>query len=78
MHTQFDLMAHPAELQLPLWVHHPRLPCAGCRFGARLFFAGLRGLARLCTYTSSVLSVISGALSFTVPCRQGCRATLAQ
>jgi hypothetical protein len=31
-----------------------------------MFFSWLRGLARLCTYISSILSVLSGALSFTV------------
>lgn len=36
------------------------------RTASRLFFAWLRGLARLCTYVSSLLSVVSGALSFTV------------
>ncbi|KAF8068396.1 hypothetical protein HT031_002085 [Scenedesmus sp. PABB004] len=36
------------------------------RAASRLFFAWLRGLARLCTYLSGLLSVVSGALSFTV------------
>lgn len=36
------------------------------RGASKLFFTWLRGLARLCTYVSSLLSVISGALSFTV------------
>jgi 1,4-dihydroxy-2-naphthoate octaprenyltransferase len=40
--------------------------CLFGRAGSRLFFAWLRGLARLCTYVSSLLSVVSGALSFTV------------
>lgn len=52
-----DLAAHPPSCL-------PRLSVG--RAGARLFFAWLRGLARLCTYVSSLLSVISGALSFTV------------
>jgi hypothetical protein len=52
-------------------------PCNGCLFACRIvyfprrtaafiFFSWLRGLARLCTYISSILSVVSGALSFTV------------
>lgn len=41
------------------------LMCAD-RGASKLFFTWLRGLARLCTYVSSLLSVISGALSFTV------------
>eukprot|EP00879_Flechtneria_rotunda_P004696 GHRR01004960.1.p1 GENE.GHRR01004960.1~~GHRR01004960.1.p1 ORF type:complete len:884 (+),score=323.86 GHRR01004960.1:843-3494(+) len=36
------------------------------RTASFVFFSWLRGLARLCTYLSGVLSVISGALSFTV------------
>jgi hypothetical protein len=57
--------------------------CAGlfARAASRLFFAWLRGLARLCTYMSSLLSVVSGALSFTVsytPAGQPNRAALQQ
>lgn len=36
------------------------------RTASFFFFSWLRGLARLCTYISSILSVLSGALSFTV------------
>ncbi|KAF6259447.1 hypothetical protein COO60DRAFT_1460173 [Scenedesmus sp. NREL 46B-D3] len=35
------------------------------RTASFFFFSWLRGLARLCTYISSILSVVSGALSFT-------------
>lgn len=49
----------------PAWLPYHSLHVS-CRTASFFFFSWLRGLARLCTYISSILSVLSGALSFTV------------